>query len=60
MSEDEVGSRPPVRMKPFQRKRKAAQPDRRSTIRDVAERAGISVATASRTRAGNYPVSADT
>ncbi|MFF5184495.1 LacI family DNA-binding transcriptional regulator [Streptomyces sp. NPDC000345] len=39
------------------RRRGAAGQDRPSTIRDVAARAGVSVATVSRTLAGNYPVS---
>ncbi|WP_286258787.1 LacI family DNA-binding transcriptional regulator [Streptomyces graminofaciens] len=34
--------------------------DRPSTIRDVAAKAGVSVATVSRTLAGNYPVSTET
>ncbi|WP_079052468.1 LacI family DNA-binding transcriptional regulator [Streptomyces regalis] len=41
-------------------KRKAGPTDRPSTIRDVAAEAGVSVATVSRTLAGNYPVAAET
>ncbi|MFE9445813.1 LacI family DNA-binding transcriptional regulator [Streptomyces sp. NPDC006602] len=41
-------------------RRKSAASDGPSTIRDVAAKAGVSVATVSRTLAGNYPVSTET
>ncbi|WP_413253753.1 LacI family DNA-binding transcriptional regulator [Streptomyces pseudovenezuelae] len=41
-------------------KRRRGPADRPSTIRDVAAKAGVSVATVSRTLAGNYPVSTET
>ncbi|GKQ36139.1 LacI family DNA-binding transcriptional regulator [Streptomyces sp. A012304] len=41
-------------------KRRSRSADRPSTIRDVAAKAGVSVATVSRTLAGNYPVSTET
>lgn len=42
------------------RRRGTARRDKPATIRDVAARAGVSVATVSRTPAGNYPVSETT
>ncbi|MEE1763260.1 LacI family DNA-binding transcriptional regulator [Streptomyces sp. SP18BB07] len=42
------------------RRSSASGGERPSTIRDVAARAGVSVATVSRTLAGNYPVSTET
>jgi LacI family transcriptional regulator len=41
-------------------KRRSRSPDRPSTIRDVAAKAGVSLATVSRTLADNYPVPAET
>jgi LacI family transcriptional regulator len=54
------GEGPVGAQEPKRAKRKRRPSDRPSTIRDVAAKAGVSVATVSRTLAGNYPVSAET
>ncbi|MFF7281059.1 substrate-binding domain-containing protein [Streptomyces griseorubiginosus] len=58
MSDEETAPSNAPGAKKAKRKRRPA--DRPSTIRDVAAKAGVSVATVSRTLAGNYPVSEDT